>query len=144
MDRARVSAGTSWESEETICVVMKLVGSKCHDPLTNREAEANTTAERGELGEDQRGRTNKTHTEALTRGNNISADSPFPINQIPFSYLLLPLRKRLQNRMKSIVRRLYYILGGWGLMERAQRVRRVVGSLRDTGPPRRLVGRRAR
>lgn len=35
-NHACLSVGTRWERNETICVVMKLHESACHDPVTNR------------------------------------------------------------------------------------------------------------
>ncbi len=84
MNRARLSVGTRWESNETICVVMKLHEGSCHDPATNHQTKANTSTQRDKLSGDQYTRTNTIHTEAPTRGNNISADSRFPIYQNPF------------------------------------------------------------
>lgn len=90
MNHTLLSVGTRWGSKETIFVCNETPGeSKCRDPLTNHETTANISTELEELGGDQCTRTNKIRMEALTTGNNISADSQFPIYQNPyFTYYL--------------------------------------------------------
>lgn len=133
MNHRCLSTGFRWASSETICVVMKFHKSTCHDPMTSHQTKANTSTQRGELSGDQCTRTNKIHTEALTRGNNISADSRFPIYQNPFFKLTTSAEEMTtkQDEKHCVMACTISWVACW--MELVQRVCHVVGSLRDLG-----------
>lgn len=128
-----LSGAPDVESNETIWVVMKRHESVCHDPATNHQTKANTSTQREGLSGDQRTRTNKIHMEDLTRGNNISADSRFPIYQKTLFLLTTPTEEMTTKQDEKDCAVACTLSWVACLMELAQHVCHVVGSLRDIG-----------